>query len=290
MPMIADEYLDVATDILDITADVRIGAHLAPIDLDATIGLHVGAMEDDYDYRALGDDVTAQVLRWWPAAKAHQRAILGVAGLLQSEKALLELLWNVTGPLAGAYLMRKGRAPDNIFASVESDYHHIINALDLPNIQALRDPRVVHAVLDHDESLQRYCRLLHDQYQRAVEGLGELHPETFATAQQLVRQRVEQAQAIVAAEQAREAGRKRRRVRQVRKALRRMSASRPVFWNIPPHRAMCIFLITWKCVTKPARHWAGHVLFFPMRQCSTKSSRWRCMSAIVKQNVVLSQD
>jgi hypothetical protein len=221
VPRIADQYLHVAADILDLTADMVIGAHIAPINLNETVDHHASVVEDDYDYRGLADDITAQVTAWWPNAKEHQRAIVAVAGLLQSENALRELVWSVTGPLSSAYLVRHGRPPSGVHADFAVEYDDLLKALDFPNIQVLRDPSLIHAVLDRDESLQRYCRLLKDQYERAVEGLRDLDAETCAIAQRLARQRYEEAQAIAAATNAREAGRNRRQTRQVRKAVRR---------------------------------------------------------------------
>jgi hypothetical protein len=176
MPISPDSRycLQGAVDAFEVTPDIRWGAMVGDIDVDALVD-----RADLPDSEAAGftprqagfvEAVTEAVLTWRQQATPIQRAVVTLISLQQSRDTMRELLWEITGVIAEEYLFSRGwPLQKNIHGEV---IPRRALEVSIPHIQSLRLPYLVTARVAAEPRLQRAIRLLREQHARHVEAMA----------------------------------------------------------------------------------------------------------------------
>jgi hypothetical protein len=159
----SDYCIDGLIACLELTPDLGIAARVGRVDVDALV---------DQNEHPLVTEIERRVLAWWETdALPEQRGFCSMLGLCTLSASLRELLWGVTGPLAEQYLISRGAVPGRDIFGVELPPQTI--PVDLPNIQALRQPIIIQTMIAAVPLHVRYIGLMRNQYRRAVRALHD---------------------------------------------------------------------------------------------------------------------
>lgn len=177
-----------AVDALQITPDIKWGVVLGDIDLDALVDQ--AALPDSadpaFEHRQISfaEALTEQVLAWRQQTSRYNRAVMAIMSVQHSSDMLREVLWEITGALAEAYLFSRGwPLQKTIYGAVMPAR---LPSVSIPDIQSLRLPYLVTARLATDDNLRRAVALLRAQHARNVEALAAVDLDKLLTFMRLL--------------------------------------------------------------------------------------------------------